>query len=1330
MAERLIATWTLTSDLGAGFGLGTRIKTYWDDFGGGYVVKKDVPTLVFGSNVGVDCDSGTYETFDSTWSANPYLTRSSAQAQTGTYSGLYTQPDTSNSLIASQTGTLTGGKTYRVTCYVYVPTVNPFGSATTRIRLVATSPSTPASNEIQISEISEVYDTWTQVSIDVAVLGQEQQYTFNLQAFKGTRTLSGICYVDQFLIRELGEATLSETTITTGPDLGVVNINNVTGYSDYNSKFFTSIYQYCNSSTLVQFRGNIYNPAFPYVYQYTTPNSPICYISGGGGGGGLPGPGQIPYCNISFEQAPLIIKCSNPYRADGEITVTATSTSGYDIRYSLDNVNHSEMTVTNGTFSNLTVGSYTVYARDSNNCLAQITVALTAEETNDGQPTDPTPTYGVMYRMEHTELQNDVEERIDILERNFTGDLTEVNGGPVPFLRSLGEASINNKFDCIRPTYATIQLASERDLQYIGLFSQDDRKYLVNYYKPVGTLKWRGYVTPSVFSEPYTEAAPYITNITVTDNLVQLEELEFLDKDGNKLSGKMTLIKIIALILNKLSLQLQIQTALNISEDTEDDLQALEETQHETSAFYEDNGTPWTCARVLRALLMPFGAKIVQENGTWNIVRVEEQCAQYNRRLYNREGDYISSDNYDPVVDIVGDASLRLNSVFRDRDHTLEVVPAYGKITVVRKLFRRDNLLVNGSFDIEKYADGIIEGWSITSGTVTTYTVTNVIRDTVTDFNAPATVNTSLPNSWRDAEASSFFRTQYYQIPENVDSALEITNLTDQETVVLQSQPISIELTDADSFIFSFNYRVNMKSTAASSSRSARPPDWIRIKYKIQLGSYYFNEVAGWTTDADYEWNSVFVETYEEDQKFEIKARLKGAPSVSIRTLTITFEFTGSNYNDFTLLGVDLPDIQTTTLPSGYRVRGELSGVFSADYKLEDSTDATSSPDVIRPTDYDGTTNPAVWFNTFYKEGGTQYKDIDKLYLYDVNFKFLPNGEEGPNEEVLEAVNNLNYKENLLVELESGDVTELVVNNKKNLYSNIFLDPVGEPTSAWTRFGVGGTNTLQRLLLSSLSNQYKFPTFKISGSILGFEDLNFLTTFKQVTDQPSYSLTNGGFTGNITGWSNYPSAGGPLIAWAYGSNSARVTLASGESSRALRQTNASSTIPFTAGDRVKVSFDLDRTNSSGTRFDWLEIKIYNSSNEVLQNLVVAEMGGDGSWVRTVRFTLIQDAVNIGFNVRNIEGTGTAQYDMNSFEINGLSVVRYFTVNGMEIDSYNNRYNVNLMQLIPITPSADANVDDSGEGNTGTEGGAGGGTSGSGSSTGGDFNNDFNADFYL
>lgn len=1308
--ENLIATYQLPTYLGAGFGVGTVISVYRDDFLNTIVVKKTLPTAVFGSNVATEGDAGYFESLATSWGTiGAYLTRSSTQAYDGTYSALYTQPDAINRVLAKQSGVLTGGKTYRVSCFVFIPTGSTIVNGRTVLKLENAGPLLQKTNAK--SALFNIFDTWQEVSIDVAITSDTSVYSFNLKSYTGkgstgSITPGGICYIDTFLIRELQDPSTVESTITSGPDLGQVVVSNVTGYASYNSKWFTSLYKFCNGTTGIRYQGYLNNPSFPYVNAISTLNAPECAL-------------VLVVCDLSYLGTPSIIKTTNPYSSDGEISVRANSGRG-EVRYSLDDWDYSLMTNTTGIFNGLGVGSYTIYARDIANCRATITIEVTSELTNGGQPVDPTPTYGVMYRMQHTDILGIEEERIDILERNFEGDFTEVKGGSSPFVRSLGQTSINNKFDPLRPTYSTITLISDTDLKYIGLFSQDDRKYLVNYYKPLGTLKWRGYVSPSVFSEPYTQAPPYITSITCTDNLNQLESLEFLDKDGNKLKGKESIIKIIAIILNKLSLQLSISVACNISEDSQDANAPLEHTYHEMSSFYEENGDPWNCSRVILALITPFGAKIVQENGVWNIVRVEEQTAQYLTRLYNRNGDFVNAFNYNPVVEI-SDSSLRVNSIFRDHDHTLEVVPAYGKISIVTKLYRRDNLLSNGSFDIDKIIDGIIEGWTLSGDGL--YKISKVIRGTVTDFSR---VNVVQPTrgelrTIRGREYASF-STNYPRTTTDEDSALEISNLLDQNTVILQSQTFPVERTYSDFFIFSFNYRINFAGSNSRNARSAQVPEWVRIGWSIKLGTLYYNETFGWT---DIEWNYIYVKSFEKDEKFEINVRFKGGAEISIDALTVKLKFFGSNYNDFTTAG-ELTSMSTVDKPSGFMVRGVSylwwSGFFSGDLILKDSDEPTSLPNIIRPDDYNGSTNQVVWENTRLRYGTNEYKDIDKIYIYDVNFKFLPNGEEGPQEDIIEIVNNNNYKENLFLELEAGDVTELFVNNKKNLYKNIFFDDSGEPTTIWTRTGVGGSNTLQRLLAASLANQYKFPTFKVSGSLIGFSDINFLTTFKQTSVQPSYSLINGGFTTNLVGWiTNFS----PEVDWVYGSSSARVSLNSGEQSRLLKQTNQ---ILFTAGQRIRITFDITRSNSVGDRADWLEIKMINETGieTIYQNLVVGEFTYDGQTVRSVRFTLTNDCNNIGFRIRQIEGSGTAQYDMNSFEITGQSVVRYFTVNGIDSDSYNNNHSVNLMQLIPIVPSTDLDIDDSGEGNTGTEGGAG----STGNYSGGDYNSDYNNDFYI
>lgn len=1313
MAEKLITSIILNEDVDVGFGLGTRISTYWDDFSQVYVVKKDVPTLVYGSNIAVDGDAGTFEAVASSWgNIGPYLTRSSTVAQAGTYSGLYTQPDTTNSLIATQFAPLEYGKSYKVSCYVYVPTVNPFGSSATKIRLYPTSPNISVSNEVNVD--ASVFDTWTEISIDIAVLGADGDYEFDLKAFRGTRTLSGICYIDQFRIREIGEPTQSEITITTGPDLGVLQLSQVSGYASSNSKFVTSLYQFCQSTTLVQFRTNLYNPEFPYVYQYLTPNGGVCAGVDLGGGSGAGGVTLPPTCDIRFTGEPVTVKASNQYSADGSFTVEAVS-RWLAVRYSLNDVTYDEMTSTTGSFTALTFGFYTCYARDFYNCRATINVYVGYEEGIVQQPSDPLPTHGVLYRLEHDNIY-DVEERIDILERNFTGDFTEIKGGDQPFVRKLANISLTNKFEAIRPTFATIQLASERDLQYIGLFSQDDRKYLVKYYNPVGTLVWTGYLTPSLFSEPYSDGAPYITEIDATDNLNQLSQIPFLDEAENKFDGKMTLIVLIATILKKLALGLNINVGMNMTEDTQNDNVPLEETQVETSSYYEEDGTPWTCERVLRSILEPFGAKIVQENGVWNIIRIEEQTASYNTRLYDENGVYISASSIDPIVEII-DPSLRVSSAFRDNNHTLEIVPAYGTITIDRKLFPKNNLLINGTFDIDKYEDGDIQGWTVSAPS---FRVSKII-----DFTGKKIAeNISQLRGVTESDNANFKRiTQDINQIRLDEYALEITDLVDQETFTATAQTVGVELTQEDAFSFSFNYRLNGLTSA--SSRKRMPP-WIRMKYSIKLGSYFFNEVQGWVADEDYQWNYIYVEEYNTTKSFEVASMLKGAPNVTVRPLTVVISGQGSNYQDFTNV-TTLRSITTVEKPAGYRIRGDVGvnidglGVFYADYVLKEGTDADSGPDIFRPNDYHGTTNKVVWvLDSYIREN--DYNDVEQFYIDNVTFEFLPNGDKAPDSEVVEVINNLNYRETLTVPLEGGDVTDQPINNKKNIYKGIFLDPIGEPTTTWTRT-VGGSNTLQNLLIASLMNQYRFPTFKISGNLIGFERLGFLTTFKQIIDQPSLSLTNPGFTSNISGWTNT----GTGTDWAYGSSSARVTLSGANSSKLLTQD-----VTFQAGQRVRIDYDIQRQSSSGIRNDWLQIELRGGTGgtQTLQIVPVAELTSDNQITRFVRFTVSNDCTTIGFRVRYVESSGSAQYDMYSFNLNGQSVVRYFTPNAMEIDSANNNVSAELMQLIPIVSADDADVDDSGEGNTGTEGGAGGGLDGGGTFSGGDFNNDFNADFYV
>lgn len=1341
MALNLIFTYNILVDISP-FNAGDKVYCYWDDVASDFVVKRDGNTETFGSNVALFGDSGTYEANAATWfsaldtvntivSPDPstYSTRSNTVAHSGTYSAKYTQPDTVNNSIAFQGVTMTSGKTYRVYCWVYNDPANQIATSGTLSLVPSTWDNVAFTNSVKCT-LADCTSTWVQISVDVSLIaGSGQQLIYLTLSGYPSLTTGKFLYFDDFTIKEITGFTTSTTTITTGPDLGLMttrdsrwSIDNALPYDEL-SKAYVSKYQFCVSTTLNQFTASVLNPPFPYVLKNQITNHPSCAIT------------PI-VCDIQFIGVPVVVKASNPFSSDGSITVVATSSHGI-VRYSLqtDPGDYNNFTDTSGVY---TVGRGTkkIFAIDPVNCKISINVEVGIVTTNDpttGQ--DPTPTNDVKYRMEHIDLFNNVTARVDILERGFTGTLTEVKGGMPPFVRTLREISINNKFEPLRPTSAEINLLSETDLAFMGLFSQDDRKFQVKYYKPVGTLLWTGFIIPSVFNQPYTENPPYITTIQATDNLTELGSLDFLDKDGNKFIGKNNLVNIVVSILSKLSLSINIRIACNVREDTHstNNSNAFFETYQEMSSFYEDDGTPWTCERVLQSILIPFGAKIVQENGVWNIIRVEEQTASYYYREYTSIGAYSSTGTYNPIV-AISSPSLRMNAIFESGSGyaDLEMVPAYGTITIRRKLHAVKNLITNGSFDIEQFVNNQVNGWTINfSSSSIVWTIEKIIEKFSLSRLQSQQSTTSVDSIQRTQQANnnslfssiiSKFRTSSggLNLVTKGDYALALSGFDNSDgsyntkVALVNNVPFPIQFGTNDSFTFSFNYRINLNT----STRLHTDPLWTRIVWSIQIGAYYYNDREGWTSDSNKADNYIFVDKFNEDNTFEITLGFPPTIHGVINTFKASFKFYGSGY---ILSATDPISAGLTTVDKnvGYKILVYFSGKYYY-YTLTQGTEATSSPDVFRPVDYDGTTNP-VYFKL--DKSADEITPTYRIYLDVVSCLFNPNNEKSPDEEILTQVINSNYKENLEVVLEGGDVPQASatlreIHNKQYIYDNYFKDYSSQPTTRWTRSAVPAeSTTIQSIFLKSLVNQYQYPTFKVSGSFIGFTELNFLTTFKHETEQPSQTLVNEDFTGSLTGWTN--DTGGPE-AYYYDGGTARTDYAYG----VLRQTN---NINFYAGQRIRVDFSIERLNSVGERGDWLYILMRNPAT--VQMIVVAQMTGDGTFTRSVKFTISQDCTNIAFYIRDVSGTaGTCSYKMNYFRLKGLIVTRYFTTNSMEIDGKNNMYRVGMMQLVPVVPSTDPDVDDSGEGNTNTEGGSGGGTSGGGSSSGSGFTGGFSSGF--
>lgn len=1176
----------------------------------------------------------------------------------------------------------------------------------------------------------------------------------------------------QIVVKQNKASDNSFTTITDGPQ-DIFDKSQITNVQPQKSSGgtlttrFTSYYLFCAGTTLNTFTGTYYMPFFPYVSRKQQANSPSCSI--------------VVVCDLKFTNVPLITSPTNIYSHDGNIQVYASSSHG-PIRFSLSDQEYSAMTNTSGLFSGLGIGNYTIYATDAGGCKANTLITI------------PSATlYQTKFRMEINDQQHGTTSRVDIQERGYSGSPIAIEGMESPWVLSKPQTDLHNKFEVIRPTFCTLNLASKSNYQFLTLFTQDDRKYLVSIYKPVGTLIWSGYVKPSVFSENMG-IPTYATTVNVVDGMEDLSDINFLDSNGSftdfygnrifgtRITGIMRVIDIIKIVLNKLELHLPYRIACNISE-VDLGIDPIINAYFDCDTFWDHSqNQPWKCNKVLEALLAPAGCFVIQAEGRWNIIRTEEQCAPYDYVDLDENLTLIGTGTSNHIVEIK-DPSLRMGAAFADIDQsTLEIVPAYGIIEIKHNLIAKTSLLQDFDFDISNF-DGInFKGWlidrsyapgvTIRCDQVVIDNVADQINKLLADRKFDVTVGSyALSISNIDSDPSLYPFTFFEKGPTRV-----IVNPAPNPPTIIPSvdvpsggsfirissieQPIEFI---TDSFDFSFDYRFNLADVIYDSqgnvivnTNSYLP--WIKLRWKIELTvlGLYFSTTRGWISTET--WNNVYVSDFDSDNNFKQTISLPLKTTMVTDKIKVSFWIEGINHSDvfntteandngYPYYFIDqVRSIKTTdattqnpVIPTGYKIKVFQKTVDSTNsrnqpysgimryYELKETDDTDGITDSVGlrifPNDFNASYNRVCWevdslshdpaYPSAYEFKEAFYPptiNLSKIYLDNVIIAFNPLFSKVPSLEDLVVINNEKIKENLSIELNGGDLPDVPINSAKYIYLNYLRNSAGTPCGAWQREGISGeANTIQQILLKSLIKQYSAPSYKISGNLLGYSDLNFLTVIKH--SQPAIpitilnpELTWSGSSTIITGWKNIVLVPYPL--WTGSSdNKATVSLATAYGSSYLVQDPA---VPITAAIRLSIDINCTRTGS-GSRIDELRIILLDASNNIVEDILVAAFQYNDTISKTIRFNVTQDSANIGFYIKNIVPGGDATYKVDYFRLTALTVVRFYYFNMMDRDDWQNMYTSELVQLIPLTSGADTTVDDTGDngGGSSSPGGSGG-----------------------
>ncbi len=836
--------------------------------------------------------------------------------------------------------------------------------------------------------------------------------------------------------------------------------------------------QICTGTSKLEWVGFV---AYPYEAYYCLENHYSCVIN-------------PPTCNLIITGTPTVVGASSSTATDGSITITATSANAIEYKLGSDFTYGDGTGQSTGIFTALAAGQYRIYVRDSVNCFASVLVTINIDNS-----------YGPIYRLEYDDPVGGVT-RLDIVKRSYSSGVTEVLGTPSPWIRGLRGEGSQDKFETILATKATLGLTSESNFYYESLYTNNPEEFRINFYKN-SVLQGVYKVLPNQYGEDY-KAPPYYTYITAICGLASLKDYVFLQDDGQRFNGSMSCIKLIAFILKKTKLYLHINVAINLYStgmNTAASDDPLDQSYVDTDTYYINAQEP-TLDYVLDAILAPYGARIVQENGVWNIVRVEEMRAEYDYREFDENGDYVANDSYDPIVNIVSPESNN-GFNFSDTDHYMSLMPGYGKIRLFYKLGLRSNILENGDFRLTSVYFPVQNAYAFDLDTFgfqlinSDYTLNSTWEAVGSDGNV----------AWKiygDSNVTAGYGDAY-----------------------IQSDTYNLKMGVGNTVKLSFKYKIPAPFAYGLTPIPIDLP-YQKVRIRVKYGTYYLLSDGTWSTDENF--ITVFVTEFEKFLETELIATQPDSLASNGYDFEVRLYHSYIFHAEFTTFDdlrakvtYDSPD---PVLPEGTRSQVAALGALQSMYffELEENTDAEDEPNIIRPDDYHAVNNPVQWIlkKRIVKTYFTNF--TSPFWIDSIKARFLANGADvqdtilrdisaevnnagilekevihGSYQSTVVTIPQWDYGVGKLIATSSASLSLITTNvlSADILYAGYFRAEDGAGWETWTRDGISEETSLHAILLQQHATQYRKAYRRLTGSFYSDDTYyTFLNVLKEQFD--------------------------------------------------------------------------------------------------------------------------------------------------------------------------------------------------------------------------------------
>ena len=291
---------------------------------------------------------------------------------------------------------------------------------------------------------------------------------------------------------------------------------------------------------------------------------------------------------------------------------------------------------------------------------------------------------------------------LNIYKNNFQGTASEIYG-----TFTLKKSSVDTILTPIRGTALELSLEANQTLTFDEFLLEDEFTYKTELLKG-SQIIFEGYIKPDGCQQSYVNDAWYV-NIESNDILGALKDLSFVQTNGLRFTGKMSVYDVIKGCLDRTRLSLTINTSTEVTYVDYAGTNILKDIYVNADRFIKDQNdiVIMDCNEVLTSMLNLFSAVITQQDANWWIYRPNDLQFNGYTTFINQDTDTTFTKNLNAVL------GSQINNFYPHHCDGNQQIEVKGAISAYRLNYQYgflEGLVLNPNLNHDE--DMVFEDWT------------------------------------------------------------------------------------------------------------------------------------------------------------------------------------------------------------------------------------------------------------------------------------------------------------------------------------------------------------------------------------------------------------------------------------------------------------------------------------------------------------------------------------------------------------------------------------------------------------------------------------------